>query len=235
MVSFSCNDQKKIVSGEEMDTNQQLNKEENLKSPHEYKTLYVSSYKKDCEGATSQSCYLVKENPEDEWELFYSEIEGFEYKAGKDYALTIEVVPVENPPADGSKLKYKLVSIDKTSVPDYITSGLFDIWGLLRLNGKDVNLKEQIDTPMIEINTLDKTLSGSTGCNYINSSIEYNTDVKSFKVNFPIAMTKRGCPESGIEPEFLKTLEMVDGYRLEKLTLYLTDNGVDVIEFRKMD
>lgn len=235
MVSFSCNDQKKIVSGEEMNTNQHLNTDEILKNPQEFKTIYVASYKKDCEGVTNQSCYLVKENPEDEWKLFYSEIEGFEYKAGRDYTLTIEEVPVENPPADGSIFKYKLVSIDKTKVPDYITSGLFDIWGLLRMNGKDVNLKEQIDSPIIEINTLAKTLSGSTGCNYINSSFEYNTDVKSFKVNFPIAMTKRGCPESGIEPEFLKSLELVDGYRLEKLTLFLTVNGVDVMEFRKMD
>ena len=78
LFSFSCN-QNKVVSGIEMDTNQHLNKEEDSKIPHEYKTLYVASYKKDCEGVASQSCYLVKENPEDEWELFYNEIEGFEY------------------------------------------------------------------------------------------------------------------------------------------------------------
>ena len=219
----------------EMDTNQHLNKEYDSKIPQEYKALYVASYKKDCEGVAKQSCYLVKDNPEDEWELFYSEIEGFEYQAGKDYTLTIEVIPVENPPADGSMFEYKLVSIDKTEVPDYIASGLYDIWGLIRLNGKDVNVSEQIDTPMIELNTLEKTLSGSNGCNKINSSFEYNTEAKSFKVNFPIAMTKRGCPENTIEPEFLKTLELVDGYSKKGVTLFLLADGKEVMEFRKMD
>lgn len=234
LFSFSCN-QKKVVSGIEMDTNQHLNKEEDSKIPHEYKTLYVASYKKDCEGVASQSCYLVKENLKDEWELFYNKIEGFEYQAGKDYTLTVEVIPIENPPADASMFKYKLVSIDKADVPDYITSGLYDIWGLLRLNGKGVNLKEQPTTPMIEINTRERTLSGSTGCNQINSSFEYNSEDKSFKVNFPIAMTKRGCPENGIEQEFLKTLELVNGYSKKGITLFLLKDGNEVMEFRRMD
>lgn len=234
LFSFSCN-QQKVVSGAEKDTNQHLEKNENLKIPHEYKTLYVASYKKDCEGVASQSCYLVKENSEDEWELFYDEIEGFEYQAGKDYTLTVEVVPEENPPADASMFKYKLVSIDKADVPDYLASGLYDIWGLLRLNGKDVNLKEQLTTPMIEINTRERTLSGSTGCNQINASFEYNSEANSFKVNFPIAMTKRGCPENGIEPEFLITLELVNGYSKKGITLFLLVDDKQVMEFHRMD
>ena len=235
LLSFSCNNKKKAASGVEMDTNQHLNKEYDSKIPHEYKTLYVASYKKDCEGVANQSCYLVKETLEEDWKLFYNEIEGFEYQAGKDYTLTVEVIPVENPPADGSMFKYKLVSIDKTDVPDYLSSGLYDIWGLLRLNGKDVNVREQIETPMIELNTLEKTLSGSTGCNKINSSFEYNTEAKSFKVNFPIAMTKRGCPKNSIEPEFLKTLELVDGYSKKGVSLFFLADGKGVMEFRRMD
>jgi heat shock protein HslJ len=227
LFSFSCHNQRKVVSAEEMDDNRDI--------PHEYKTLYVASYKQDCEGVAIQSCYLVKENLADEWELFYSEIEGFEYQAGKDYTLTIEVISIENPPADGSMYNYKLVSIDQTDVPDYITSGLYDIWGLLRLNGKEVNLKEEPTTPMIELNTLEKTLSGSTGCNQMHSSFEYNTKVKSFRVNFPMAMTKRGCPVNVIEPEFLKTLEMVDGYSKKGTTLFLLSGGKQVMEFRRMD
>ena len=234
LFSFSCN-QKKVVSGDAMDTNQHQENNENLNIPHEYKTLYVASYKKDCEGVAGQSCYLIKENPGDEWELFYNEIEGFEYQAGKDYTLTIEVIPIENPPADGSMYKYELVSIDETDVPEYISSGLYDIWGLLRLNGEVVNLKEQVTTPMIEINTLEKTLAGSTGCNQIHSSFEYNSEAKSFIVNFPIAMTKRGCPENGIEPEFLKTLELVNGYSKKGITLFLLVDEKEVMEFRRMD
>ena len=232
---YSCNDQKEVASGVEMDTNQHLEKEYDSKTPHEYQTLYMASYKKDCEGVAKQSCYLVKENPEDEWKLFYSEIEGFEYQAGKVYTLTVEVIPVENPPADGSMFEYKLVSIDRTDIPDYISSGLYDIWGLFRLNGKDVDLKEQPFVPMLEINTREKTLAGSTGCNQINAAFDYSTEAKSFKVNFPIAMTKRGCPENGIESEFLRTLELVDGYSKKGITLFLLEEGKQVMEFRRMD
>ncbi|RLD26316.1 MAG: hypothetical protein DRI54_03115 [Bacteroidetes bacterium] len=238
LVSFlilSCNNQKKVAPGLEMDTNQHLEKEYDSKIPHEYKTLYVASYKKECEGVANQTCYLVKDNPEDEWKLFYSEIEGFEYKAGKVYTLTVEVIPVENPPADGSMFEYKFVSIDRTDIPDYIASGLYDIWGLFRLNGKDVNLKDQPFVPMLEINTREGALLGSTGCNQINSTFEYNTEAKSFKVSFPIAMTKRGCPENGVESEFLKTLELVNGYSKKGITLYLLVDEKQVMEFRRMD
>lgn len=227
LFSFSCQNQKKVISDEKLDENREI--------PQENKTLFVASYKQDCEGVSNQSCYLVKDILSDEWELFYSEIEGFDYQAGKDYTLTVEVIPIENPPADGSLYKYKLVSIDQTDIPDYITSGLFDIWGLFRLNGTEINLKVEPTTPMIELNTLEKTFSGSTGCNQMHSSFEYNTKAKSFKVNFPMAMTKRGCPVNVIEPEFLKTLEMVDGYSKKGTTLFLFSGGKQVMEFRRMD
>ena len=241
LVGFSCNTQKKASSDLEIKkekneiADQQTKEETNNKSLSETKTLYVASYKKDCEGVAKKTCYLVKENPEDEWQLFYSEIEGFEYQAGTVYTITVEISPVENPPADGSMFEYKLVSIDRTDVPEYLVSGLYDIWGLVRLNGNTVDLKAQVSSPMIEINTREKALMGSTGCNQFNSTFEYSMEDQSFSVFFPIAMTKRGCPEGAVEQDFLSALEQVNGYSKKGVTLFLLKDGETVMEFRKMD
>jgi heat shock protein HslJ len=238
VLSFSCNAQKNSTvskSKKDKHTEQKHKASEEADIMHETKVLYIASYKKECEGAGKQSCYLIKENPEDEWVLFYNEIEGFEYQAGKVYTLTVEIIPVENPPSDGSVFEYKLVSIDRTDVPDYLLSGLYDIWGLVSINGVKVDLKEQVSSPMIEINTREKAMVGSTGCNQFNSTFEYNMEDKSFNVFFPIAMTKRGCPENSIEPEFLNTIEMVNGYSIKGPALFLLVDGETVMEFHKVD
>lgn len=240
LISFSCSSQKKsstaeIKKDEQPGTEKIEEGNAEVENTHKTKTLYVADYKKDCEGVGQQSCYLVKDNPEDEWRLFYSEIEGFEYEAGKVYTLTVEIIPIENPPADGSMFEYKLVSIDRTDVPEYLLSGLYDIWGLVSVNGNVVDLKKQISSPMIEISTREKALVGSTGCNQFNSTFEYNMEDHSFSVFFPIAMTKRGCPENAVEQDFLDALERVNGYSIKGTTLFLLVDGETVLEFRKVD
>jgi heat shock protein HslJ len=240
LINFSCTSQKKSTGSKSEKEKQGIAKQHNEVDKdndilNETKTLYIASYKKECEGAGKQTCYLIKENPEDDWVLFYNEIEGFEYEAGKIYTITVEIFPVENPPADGSVFEYKLVSIDRTDVPDYLLSGLYDIWGLVSLNGVKVDLKAQVSAPMIEINTREKAMVGSTGCNQFNSTFEYNMEDKSFSVFFPIAMTKRGCPENSIEPDFLNTIEMVNGYSIKGPALFLLVDGETVMEFHKVD
>jgi heat shock protein HslJ len=237
LIGFSCKVQKNSSesTSKKEKTEQKKKANEDEEIPFETKTLYVASYKKECESVGKQTCYLIKENPEDEWMLFHSEIEGFEYEAGKIYTLTVEIIPIENPPADGSIFEYKLVSIDRTDIPDYLLSGLYDIWGLVSLNGIKVDLKTQVSTPMIEINTREKALVGSTGCNQFNSTFEYSMEDYSFSVLFPIAMTKRGCPENSIEPDFLNTLEMVDGYKIKAPALFLLVDDEVVMEFHRMD
>ncbi len=86
----------------------------------EIQKLFVGPQKVDCEGEGPQQCYQVKENPEDDWQLFYNEIQGFNYEEGFDYEIEVAVTPVENPPAGGSSLNYELVRIlNKQQSPDY--------------------------------------------------------------------------------------------------------------------
>jgi heat shock protein HslJ len=65
----------------------------------------------DCVGVGPQKCYQVKARPEDEYRLFYSPIQGFEYEPGYVYQLTVRVEPIANPPADASAYSYTLVEV----------------------------------------------------------------------------------------------------------------------------
>ncbi len=100
-------------------------------------TLFVGPERVACEGEGPQECYQVKETAEGEWQLFYSEIEGFEWEPGYLSELRVNVYQVENPPAGGSSLRYELIEIvSKTPVevenvteidPDSVTIDTSDL------------------------------------------------------------------------------------------------------------
>ena len=80
-------------------------------------TLYVGPEQVDCVGVAPQKCLLVKENADDDYTFFYSNIVGFEWEEGFEYELLVEVSTVENPPADASSLSYELLEVvSKTAV-----------------------------------------------------------------------------------------------------------------------
>jgi len=83
------------------------------------KTLFVGPEKVDCVGVAPQKCYKVREDPSEEWRFFYSEIAGFEFEPGYEYELLVREVKVENPPADGSSLRWELIKVvSKESVTE---------------------------------------------------------------------------------------------------------------------
>lgn len=53
----------------------------------------------------------VKEGNSQEWSAFYSDIEGFEFKAGYEIVLEARKVKIKNPPQDSSNTKYILIKI----------------------------------------------------------------------------------------------------------------------------
>jgi hypothetical protein len=73
--------------------------------------MYVGPELADCLGVGPQKCYQVKARPEDEYRLFYSPIQGFQYEPGYEYQITVLVERVNNPPADASALSYRLVEV----------------------------------------------------------------------------------------------------------------------------
>jgi len=74
---------------------------------------WVNSAKVDCLGVGKMTCYQVQKGDSLDlnaaWNLFYSQIEGFDYQPGFIYKLKVKETAVENPPADASSIKYTLV------------------------------------------------------------------------------------------------------------------------------
>jgi hypothetical protein len=92
-------------SGESMESREQA------EAQAETVTLYVGPEQVDCVGVAPQRCLLVRESPEADYTFFYSTIEGFDYESGYTYELLVEKTPIENPPADGSSIRWALVEV----------------------------------------------------------------------------------------------------------------------------
>ncbi len=83
----------------------------NLNKKANEKTIYIGAETKPCSaGVMQKECLQVKwTEDQKEWEFFYDDIEGFPYVKGYEYELIISEENVENPPADASSVKYKLI------------------------------------------------------------------------------------------------------------------------------
>jgi hypothetical protein len=64
---------------------------------------------------TDIPCLLMRVDEGNGMQPFVGDIEGFHFTWGTSYELTVKVEKVSNPSADGSPLRYTLVSIDKES------------------------------------------------------------------------------------------------------------------------
>ena len=65
----------------------------------------------ECEGVAPMMCLQVAYSADDEYELFYDQIQGFEYREGTSYVIDVTITEVEDPPADASSLTYTLVGV----------------------------------------------------------------------------------------------------------------------------
>jgi hypothetical protein len=75
-------------------------------------TWMVGPERKPCSGVAPMECLQIKKNPSDTaWQYFYDAIEGFNYEPGYTYTLEIQTEKIDNPPADASSVKYKLIKI----------------------------------------------------------------------------------------------------------------------------
>lgn len=74
-------------------------------------TLFVGPERVPCVGVAPQECLQVRYSPEEDYQLFYSTIQGFEFEPGFNYELLVQKTPVENPPADASSFAWTLVEV----------------------------------------------------------------------------------------------------------------------------
>ena len=74
------------------------------------RTISVGPEMRECVGVAPRMCLVVN------GELFYGDIVGFVYEPGSRYELRIREIPIQNPPADASSIRYELIEeISKTA------------------------------------------------------------------------------------------------------------------------
>jgi heat shock protein HslJ len=73
------------------------------------KFVYVAPQKAACSaGVMHTTCLQIRERKEDPWQLWYGNIQGFNFEPGIAYRLRILEEQVANPPADASAIKWTL-------------------------------------------------------------------------------------------------------------------------------
>ncbi len=213
-------------------TTQQTVTENNTRTVEVIKTYYVAPYQVDCMGVGPQKCVLVKHAINARWQNFYAPIQGFEFESGFSYILKVKETPIENPPADGSSIQYELIEIQEKSEINQPLQSIYDIWGVIKVNGEDRMSQGIMQT--IEINTDKMTVLGEAGCNGYQGVI--TADNASNTITFSkMLSTLKICPNQTQEDAFLKALQSVDSYYRYNQNLLLISEGHIVIEARRMD
>ncbi|MFU8804063.1 MAG: DUF4377 domain-containing protein [Bradymonadaceae bacterium] len=85
----------------------------------------IAHYRTPCAGVGVEFCMYVRRDSEEAFSFFYGGIEGFEHTWGRNYIVSLDVEEIDDPPADGSSLKYTLIDIiEETPVPAQTTFDL---------------------------------------------------------------------------------------------------------------
>jgi heat shock protein HslJ len=160
-------------------------------------------------------CLQVRESEDEDWQFFYSGIDGFTFVPGYTYELIVNVTEIENPPADGSSLQYTLVQVVSRS-PAYTGEPLPLVgteW-LLRAFGEEQMVRyDETTTPVTILFNQDGSVSGNAGCN--NFTGGFTDDGATITVG-PLATTMMMCPEEAmaVETAFLDGIQGTHAYTI---------------------
>jgi heat shock protein HslJ len=183
--------------------------------------LIVADHLENCVGVGPQTCMLVKENPDDEWTYFYDQIEGFEYEEGYIYELLVNEIPVPNPAADASSLRYELKNII-SKTPTLINDDLIKEWTVIKIKG----LEQLSSSPTMIFEKEDTKVAGFAGCNNYFSTYKVSGNELSFG---PAGATRKLCPDMSVEDTFFKNLPNIARFEIVKKELYLYDQNDELL------
>lgn len=184
------------------------------------KIIYISDSKVNCTGVAPQKCLQIKEEGQTDWTYFYGQIVDFDYEEGFFYKIKVEVIKVENPPADGSSLKYKLIEIlDKSKTPLNLDQGS---WLVTQLKDQDSFGRN----PFIKIDLSKNEINGNTSCNRFSAKI----NVSKNKVDISeVISTEMMCKDIGVETAFLDALKSITSYTLKDEKLQFLDKNQELL------
>ena len=162
-----------------------------------------------CEGVAPQQCLLYKESPADEYTYLYDGIEGFEYEAGFTYELVITEESVDDPPADGSSIKRKLVEVVSKTPAEFPEELAGTSWQLVSMNGDAL-----IDGSEIGLGFSAAEINGNAGCNQYFGTAAVDSSRLYTGV---IGATRMACGEDIDQQEisYLEALQFAQSYALD--------------------
>ena len=201
---------------------------------------WVNSAKVPCEGVGAMQCLKIQKSDtlnSEEWKLFYSGIDGFDYQPGYIYKLKVreEKIDRKNLPADTSAIKFKLIKVLEKKQD--VRLRINDIWVIESIEGETVEkntTNNRQKTAQIEFHIADMKVMGNDGCNNFFGSIK-NIDAKKLVLS-ALAGTKMACIGTDIPDKFNVALRKASKYKIENLHLILFDDSVnELLNFKKVD
>ena len=186
------------------------------------KTVFVGPTLVDCEGAGAQKCLLVKENPDEEFSLFYDQIEGFDYEEGYEYELRIREEKVQDPPADASAIKWTLVEVVSKTLAAAPLEGTR--WSLVSYVNKEGELVSVLPDAEITLMFESGEVKGSAGCNSYFGP--YEVDDGQMTIGL-LGATQMMCPGPIMQQEaaYLAALQSTASYQVEGDRLEIADSS----------
>ncbi|MEO5925380.1 MAG: META domain-containing protein [Bryobacteraceae bacterium] len=98
-------------------------------------------------------------------------------------------------------------------------------WVALEVMGKTITKSEGRPAVHIQLHSIDKKLTGFSGCNSVFGEFEFSHEGLKFA---PVGATRMACLDANVEPQFLEALSGTKSYRIagEELQLMNMDGKV---------
>jgi len=182
-----------------------------------------------CTLDTSKSCLLVRENPNDRWQIFEDSITGFTHKNGTQYCLLVKVVDDKTI----NKQHYVLEEIKSASLADSLSKVQKSERINSILSGKKWMLYKLKTKDELKIFTIAKAIlsfdSGSTHLKLTLDCAQYAGEFLSqnesldFKNLNTVTST---CKKRSVEDDLLKMLSLTNRYKIRKKELLLFKDDI---------
>lgn len=198
------------------------------------KTIYVGPLLLDCVGVAPQKCMQIKEDPAENYRLYYDQIEGFDFEEGYEYKLIVKEEQIENPPADGPSTRWVLVTQEsKTPAASTLEDVLWGVIALLNAEGQQVNV---LEGSQLTAEFKDGNVSGTGGCNNYSGAALVKGDNLAIG---PLASTMMFCmqPEGVMDQEsnFLANMQNAATYKVAGGKLEIFDaEGTLLLAFQEL-
>ncbi len=201
----------------------------NIRAQSFYKIIYVSDLTTACTLDTSKSCLLVRDNPNENWQIFEDSITGFTHKKGTQYCLLVKVVDDKTI----NKQHYVLEEIKSASVSDSLSKiqkseRINSIlsrkkWMLYKLKTKDELKIFTIAKAILSFDSSSTHLKLTLDCaQYAGEFLSQNESL-DFKNLNTVTST---CKKRSVEDDLLKMLSLTNRYKIRKKELLLFKDDI---------